>query len=170
MSLFSRIKRYLSSCCTNLKAFIFTRRTNGRGIPPGPTQCAINSDLSDKRTFFAWQRNHMANERTFLAWCRTGISLMAFGFVIERFDILIKEMRLFGNNPALANLPSTGYLGIITFGLGALIILLAGWRFFYIRRHINTGESDFTVLPDMFLMGSVLLMVVAAFVFFAFFF
>ena len=170
MSLFIRIKRYFSTCCTSLKAFVFTRRTNGEQPPLGPAQCPISGETADKRTFFAWQRNHMANERTFLAWCRTGISLIAFGFVIERFDILMREMRLFADRPGFSTLPSTGYLGIITFLIGALIILLAGWRFFYMRRHINTGETDISILPDLFLMGSVLIMVAAAFVFFAFFF
>ena len=31
--------------------------------------------------------DHAANERTFLAWVRTSIAVMAFGFVIERFDL-----------------------------------------------------------------------------------
>jgi uncharacterized membrane protein YidH (DUF202 family) len=29
--------------------------------------------------------DHAANERTFLAWVRTGIAVIAFGFVIEKF-------------------------------------------------------------------------------------
>ncbi|MGH7841400.1 MAG: YidH family protein, partial [Candidatus Binataceae bacterium] len=31
-------------------------------------------------------RDHAANERTFLAWVRTGIAVIAFGFVIEKFN------------------------------------------------------------------------------------
>jgi len=38
------------------------------------------SDLDDPRVLFA-------AERTLPAWNRTSISLMAFGFVIERFDL-----------------------------------------------------------------------------------
>ena len=34
--------------------------------------------------------DHAANERTFLAWVRTAIAVMAFGFVIERFDLFLK--------------------------------------------------------------------------------
>ena len=34
--------------------------------------------------------DHAANERTFLAWVRTGIAIMAFGFLVERFDIFLK--------------------------------------------------------------------------------
>jgi Predicted membrane protein len=31
-------------------------------------------------------RIYMAAERTFLAWIRTAIGLIAFGFVVEKFD------------------------------------------------------------------------------------
>jgi len=40
------------------------------------------SDLNDPRVFFA-------AERTLLAWTRTGITLMGFGFVIERFGLFL---------------------------------------------------------------------------------
>jgi putative membrane protein len=30
--------------------------------------------------------DHAANERTFLAWVRTGIAVIAFGFVIEKLQ------------------------------------------------------------------------------------
>ena len=33
--------------------------------------------------------DHLANERTFLAWVRTGIAVMAFGLVIERFGNIV---------------------------------------------------------------------------------
>ncbi|MGA2403795.1 MAG: DUF202 domain-containing protein, partial [Syntrophobacteraceae bacterium] len=122
---------------------------------------------------FAWQRNHMANERTFLSWCRTGIALIAFGFIIERFDILIRERRFVaipGMLEHLNHVPSTRYLGMVALGLGVVIIVLAGWRFYYIRKHINNGDTAFSVVPDTFLLSSVLLTVAAAFVFFAFYF
>jgi putative membrane protein len=40
------------------------------------------SDLNDPRVFFA-------AERTLLAWTRTSLTLMAFGFVVERFGLFI---------------------------------------------------------------------------------
>ena len=33
--------------------------------------------------------DHAANERTFLAWVRTGIAVIAFGFVIEKFNLFV---------------------------------------------------------------------------------
>jgi putative membrane protein len=33
--------------------------------------------------------DHATNERTYLAWVRTAIAVMAFGFLLERFDIFL---------------------------------------------------------------------------------
>jgi len=44
------------------------------------------SDLNDPRVFFA-------AERTLLAWNRTSLSLMAFGFVIERSGLLLQMLK-----------------------------------------------------------------------------
>lgn len=162
----------LRNCRSGFKSLLLGRMCVDENGKPD-VNVRINLDLSDKTTFFAWQRNHMANERTFLSWCRTGISLIAFGFVIERFDVLIREMRLIalpGLDEHSKHMPSTRYMAIIALGLGMVIIILAGWRFFYIRKHINTADTHFSVLPDTFLLTSVLLTVAAAFVFFAFYF
>ncbi len=127
--------------------------------------------LTDKNTFFAWQRNHMANERTFLAWCRTGISLIVFSFVIERFDLLIRELRVISPQAEkFAHLGKTQYMGVMIFILGAAIMLLAGWRFFYMRRHINQGDTEFSTLPDIFLLISVLVTLAMVFLLFVFLF
>src|ERR1700759_2678904 len=37
-------------------------------------------------------RDHTANERTFLAWIRTAIAIMAFGFLVERFDLFLETI------------------------------------------------------------------------------
>jgi len=69
----------------------------------------------------------MANERTFLSWIRTSIGIMAFGFVVEKFGIFIKQFSYFiskepGQRITLGPSPSPGYssvLGICLIGLGA---------------------------------------------------
>jgi len=162
----------LRNCCSGVKAFLITRLSLDSNRK-STAACDINCDLSDKNTFFAWQRNHMANERTFLSWCRTGISLIGFGFIIERFDVLIREMRFVaipGTSEHLNRVPSTHYFGMVVLGLGVVIVVLGGWRFYDIRKHINKGDPSFSAAPDTFLLSSVLLMVAAAFVFFAFYF
>ncbi len=37
--------------------------------------------------------DHSANERTFLAWLRTGVAIIAFGFLVDRFDLFILTIR-----------------------------------------------------------------------------
>ena len=34
--------------------------------------------------------DHAANERTFLVWVRTAIAVMAFGFLVEKFDLFLE--------------------------------------------------------------------------------
>jgi putative membrane protein len=36
--------------------------------------------------------DHAANERIFLAWVHTGIAVIAFGFVIEKFNLFVLVM------------------------------------------------------------------------------
>lgn len=85
---------------------------------------------------------HMANERTFLAWIRTSIGVMAFGFVVERFALFIRQMSyvLRKANIEYKLPPSHGYsaiVGIFLVGLGALISLLAFIRFKKVEKQIN---------------------------------
>jgi putative membrane protein len=56
-------------------------------------------------------RIYMAAERTFLAWIRTGIAFMAFGFVVARFGLFLREIAL-SNNMKIAQ-PSSGWLATI---------------------------------------------------------
>ena len=64
--------------------------------------------------------DYAANERTFLAWGRTAIALMAFGFLLERFDLFLQMAALTMGDKA----PHIADAG---FGRGAgLGLLLAG--------------------------------------------
>ena len=50
----------------------------------------LNTD-ADPRVYFA-------AERTFLAWLRTGITVMAFGFVVARFGLFLRLLRAQASN------------------------------------------------------------------------
>jgi putative membrane protein len=78
---------------------------------------------------------HLANERTFLAWVRTNIALISLGFVFARLGPWLRESGV--NVPRLAGkaLP----LGIGLVGFGALLTLLAAWRYDAVNREIEAG-------------------------------
>ena len=40
--------------------------------------------------------DHAANERTFLAWIRTGIAVIAFGLLIEKFNLFLLTLAAAG--------------------------------------------------------------------------
>ena len=117
--------------------------------------------MADDRVFLAWQRTHMANERTFLAWSRTSIALVAFGFVIEKFDFLIRYL-MRGNSDLAQPAPSSQivYLSLGSFVLAGLAIMISGIRFLQVRRHINLGEPSFSIIPDLLVILSVMVMVI----------
>ncbi len=47
--------------------------------------------------------DHAANERTDIAWIRTALAIMAFGFLIEKFDRFVRAPSL-GNGTKPAHL------------------------------------------------------------------
>jgi inner membrane protein YidH len=87
--------------------------------------------------------DHAANERTFLAWVRTAIAVMAFGFLIERFDLFLKYMssqatqqQLAPRGEAFAN-----WAGLAFIVLGIAMIAIAGVRFTKTAKDIDTDEA-----------------------------
>jgi len=123
------------------------------------------SIYTDDRTLLAWHRSHLANERTFLSWSRTSISLLAFGFVIEKFELFIRQwLRLQGLEDTTIGYHSATYLSLFSFLLAGISIVIAGVRFMKVRSHINSGEAVFTILPDLLVTISVTAIVIIAIV------
>jgi uncharacterized membrane protein YidH (DUF202 family) len=60
---------------------------------------------------------HLANERTFLAWVRTGIGIMAFGFVVVKFSLFVKQIGIALGKQLISQ--SHGYSNII----GVLLVV-----------------------------------------------
>jgi putative membrane protein len=107
------------------------------------------------------RRVHMANERTFLAWIRTSIGIMAFGFVVEKFALFIKQMSLILGiaNIEKASPTSHGYsaiVGIFLVGLGTLMGLLAFVRYRKVERQIDDDTYQPSSILDLLLTLSVL--------------
>jgi len=86
--------------------------------------------------------DHAANERTFLAWVRTAIAVMAFGFVIERFDLFLK----FAAPQAAKEISPHGGIfanaaGLAFVVLGIAMIAIAAWRFVLTAKDIESEDS-----------------------------
>jgi uncharacterized membrane protein YidH (DUF202 family) len=105
------------------------------------------------------RRVHMANERTFLSWIRTSIGIMAFGFVVEKFGIFMKQVSYFISREAhpenpTGYLPSPGYssvLGILLIGLGALMGMLAFIRYRKVECQIESDSYRPSLILDIML-------------------
>ncbi len=85
--------------------------------------------------------DHAANERTYLAWVRTAIAIIAFGFLIERFDLFLAYI---GHNAArsspVRHLDVSECTGLLLILFGTVIILLATLRFLHHRRGIASEQ------------------------------
>ncbi len=89
----------------------------------------MSEQKSDPRVYFA-------GERTFLAWVRSGITLMALGFVVAKFGFivgLITQGRSItqprdASLSAMINAYGTNYLGVLVLIIGVLIILIAQYN------------------------------------------
>jgi putative membrane protein len=94
--------------------------------------------------------DHAANERTFLAWIRTGLTIMALGFVIERLDLFLASVAPGARVGEFPSHAGTHYLSIGLVGLAIMVIAAAAWRFVSTNRAIDTQQvSPFrnTALP-----------------------
>lgn len=88
--------------------------------------------------------DHSANERTYLAWIRTAIAIIAFGFLIEKFDLFLLYLsQALRADPTVHLHPSrwAEWVGLGLIGLGVLVILVATRRFYQYRRMIATDAA-----------------------------
>lgn len=87
--------------------------------------------------------DHSANERTFLAWVRTSISIMAFGVIIEKFDLFL--MVASASIPTqMRSLPDQKYgtvTGLTLVLLGISMILIAAIRYQTTGRRIDSPDQ-----------------------------
>lgn len=88
------------------------------------------SDIKDPRVLFA-------AERTLMAWCRTGLTLMAFGFMLERFGLFIHMLR---NVPGHIGRDLSFWIGIAFITLALLVIGLSIVQYRRVVKTMNPIE------------------------------
>ena len=113
------------------------RQVHGTILPtmPEPT--------SDPRVYFA-------AERTMLAWLRTGIAIMAFGFVVARFGLFLRLLQ--AQETATASEGLSSYLGAAIVGLGVLATASGALQYGRFCRSLALAERPAAARPG-FLLG-----------------
>ena len=90
--------------------------------------------------------DHSANERTYLAWIRTSIAIMAFGFLIEKFDIFVSYIgKAIGNEEHFQSSLSAEIVGLGLFLVGVLIVITSTVRFFTYKKSIESDAIRFHI-------------------------
>ncbi|BBP01386.1 YidH family protein [Sulfuriferula nivalis] len=79
------------------------------------------SDLNDPRVFFA-------AERTLLAWNRTSLTLMAFGFVVERFGLYLHILASHTPQPFQRGVSFWVGMGFIVLGSTMAVLSVIQYR------------------------------------------
>ncbi len=110
--------------------------------------------------------DHSANERTYLAWIRTSIAIMAFGFLIEKFDLFISYLgKAVGDEKNYQSSLSAEIVGMGLFLVGILIVITATVRFFTYKKSIESDKSiPYSVKKTNILLSS-LIILLAVFLF-----
>jgi putative membrane protein len=110
--------------------------------------------------------DHAANERTFLAWVRTAIAIMAFGFLVQKFDLFL---RIASASLNARSLPERSRIvgdiaGLLLIVLGGAMTVLAAVRFRKTTLNIDAKEVrpgpgtglDIILATLLFLLGAIL--------------
>ncbi len=91
-------------------------------------------------------QQYLANQRTFLSWVRTSIALIALGFAIERFSLLLQQFRLIADTDITTNAASataneySALVGIGMIVVGTSLIVYALKNYLDTNKTIASGK------------------------------
>lgn len=101
--------------------------------------------------------DHLANERTFLAWVRTSIGIMAFGFVVVKFSLFVKQISLLlGKGMPVHQRGYSAIMGIALVSVGTITIILSYLRYKHTQKQLA---------QDQYIHSSFLITILTAFIF-----
>jgi len=95
--------------------------------------------------------DYLANERTFLAWVRTSIGIMAFGFVVVKFSMFVKQLSLMleiDDSPEMAATHAhySAVIGIVLVVLGMVAIVLSYLSYRNTNKQLDGGVYQHSTL------------------------
>lgn len=107
--------------------------------------------MSDPRVFFS-------AERTLLAWVRTGLTVIALGFVVARFSLFIRLLSDMSHGAAGMPQPQglANTLGIALVLMGSISILMAmfnHWRYVHTLPPEDVPILSMSWLSTLFSLG-----------------
>jgi len=101
-----------------------------------------------------------ANERTYLAWLRSALAFLAFGFLLERFDLVLKTFAKSFSQVNIVNPSPLGReAGIVVVGLGLCMMVLSTWRFIKTTRLIQSETSETYSIRFVLFMGGIFILI-----------
>jgi putative membrane protein len=113
--------------------------------------------------------DHAANERTFLAWVRTGIATIAFGFVVEKFNLFVLTLAEANSIDAAKRIQLekfsgsfSHYDGLALIVVGIAIIAISLLRFVRTTRLIDDRQTRSANSVRLELVLSVILALIVA--------
>lgn len=113
--------------------------------------------------------DHAANERTFLAWVRTALAIMAFCFLVEKFDLFldIAAASLSRMDLSFGGRIVGDVAGLALILLGGVMMVLATIRYRAVRRAIEAADlrSSSVGRTDLLLVGLLVMLGTTLFVY-----
>lgn len=119
-------------------------------LPPPPEPYNLNNEL-------AKERSRAAAERTLMAWIRTALSLISFGFGIDRIVAAVQSSRLSGSDriDLSVRLLAIGFIAI-----GNIALLAAVLQHQQILKRLRRNDFRYSSEIPMALITAISLLVI----------
>ena len=95
---------------------------------------------SPAKTQKAAPSDYLAAERTLLAWVRTGLALMAFGFVVARFGLFLQQLAAIERTDSYGSSGLSIWFGTALITAGVIVNLASAWNHLRTVKALDQGQ------------------------------